>query len=131
MLKIYRVLGKKEELQSPLKSVSESDSNTTMFYHSHSRMMARLLSGEKKSATTVMNLQKNSRKITPLKISSTVCLRKNREMHLFTFLCCGQKSRNTKQQGYGSVSSALDEQQNEDETKDMAEQESENFTQSM
>lgn len=47
MLKIYRVLGKEEELQSPMKSVSESDSNTTMFYHSPSRMTARLLSGEK------------------------------------------------------------------------------------
>lgn len=47
MLRLFRVLGKEEELQSLLKSVSESDSNTTMFYHSHSRMMARLLSGEK------------------------------------------------------------------------------------
>ena len=54
---------KKRKNYNPLlKSVSESDSNTTMFYHSHSRMMARLLSGEKKSAITVMNLLKNSRK---------------------------------------------------------------------
>lgn len=96
MLKIYRALGKKEELQFLLKSVSESDSDTTMFYHSPSRMTARYLSGEKKSATTAMNLQKNMRKITPLKISLTACPRKNREMHLFTFLCCGQKNRNTK-----------------------------------
>ena len=84
---------KKEELQSPVKSVSESDSDTTMFYHSPSRMTARYLSGEKKSATTVTNLQKNSRKITPLKISSTACPSKNREMHFCIFLCCGQKNR--------------------------------------
>lgn len=96
MLKIYRALGKKGRITIPLKSVSESDSNTTMFYHSHSRMMARLLSGEKKSAITVMNLLKNSRKISPLKISLTVCPRKNREMHFCIFLCCGQKNRNAK-----------------------------------
>lgn len=93
MLKIYRVLGKKEELQSPMKSANESDSDTTMFYLSHSRMTVRYLSGKKKSATTVMNLQKNLRKITPLKISSTACPRKNRETHFYIFLCCGQKNR--------------------------------------
>ena len=87
---------KKEGLQSPMKSVNESDSDTTMFYHSSNRMTARYLSGEKKSATTVMNLQKNSRKISPLKISLTVCPRKNREMHFCIFLCCGQKNRNAK-----------------------------------
>lgn len=58
MLKIYRVLGKKEELQSPLKSASESDSDTTMFYHLPSSMTARYLSGEKKSATTASTLKK-------------------------------------------------------------------------
>lgn len=47
MLKIYRVLGKKEELQFPMKSASESDLDTTMFYLSHCRMTARYLSGEK------------------------------------------------------------------------------------
>lgn len=31
-----------------MKSVSKSDSDTTMFYHSTSRMTARYLSGEKK-----------------------------------------------------------------------------------
>lgn len=49
---------KKEELQFLLKSVSESDSDTTMFYHSPSRMTARYLSGEKKSATTASTLKK-------------------------------------------------------------------------
>lgn len=58
MLKIYRVLGKKEGLQSPMKSVNESDSDTTMFYHSSNRMTARYLSGEKKSATTASTLKK-------------------------------------------------------------------------
>lgn len=91
MLKIYRVLGKKEELQSPMKSANESDSDTTMFYLSHSRMTVRYLSGKKKSATTVMNLQKNSRKISPLKTSSTVCPRKNREMHFCISLLWAEK----------------------------------------
>lgn len=89
MLKIYRVLGKRGRITIPMKSVSESDSDTTMCCRLRSLMTARLLSGEKKSAITVMNLLKNSRKITHLKISSTACQRKNREMHLFTFLCCG------------------------------------------
>lgn len=48
---------------------------------------------KEKSATTVMNLQKNSRKISPLKISLTACPRKNREMHFCIFLCCWQKNR--------------------------------------
>ena len=41
-------------------------------------------------------LLKNSRKISPLKISLTACPRKNREMHFCIFLCCGQKNRNAK-----------------------------------
>lgn len=85
---------KKEELQFLLKSVSESDSDTTMFYHSPSRMTARYLSDEKKSATTASTLNKISRKISPLKISSTACQKKNRETHFCIFLCCGQKNLN-------------------------------------
>lgn len=38
----------------------------------------------------------NLKKISPLKISSTVFPKKNRGTHLCIFLCCGQKNRNTK-----------------------------------
>ena len=79
-----------------MKSANESDSDTTMFYLSHSRMTVRYLSGKKKSATTANTLKKILRKISHLKISLTACPRKNREMHLFTFLCFWQKNRNTK-----------------------------------
>ena len=51
MLKIYRVLGKKGRIT---KSANESDSDTTMFYLSHSRMTVRYLSGKKKSAITAL-----------------------------------------------------------------------------
>ncbi len=39
-----------------MKSANESDSDTTMFYLSHSRMTVRYLSGKKKSATSVTEL---------------------------------------------------------------------------
>lgn len=94
MIRLFRVLGKRGRITIPFEiRHSESDSNTTMFYHSPIRMTVRYLSGEKNSATTAMNLQKNMRKITPLKISSTACPRKNRKMHFYIFPCCGQKSR--------------------------------------
>lgn len=86
MLKIYRVLGKKGRITIPFVIRQRIGFRYNDVLSFTQQMMARLLSGEKKSAITVMNLLKNSRKISPLKISSTAYPRKNREMHLFIFL---------------------------------------------
>ena len=51
---IYRVLGKKEELQSLTQFVSVLDLGTMIYFLSQSRMTAQLLSNERNSAITVL-----------------------------------------------------------------------------
>lgn len=96
MLKIYRVLGKKGRITIPYEIRQRIGFRYNDVLSFIQQDDGSVLVRREKSATTVMNLQKNSRKISPLKISLTVCPRKNREMHFCIFLCCGQKNRNAK-----------------------------------
>lgn len=93
MLKIYRVLGKKGRITIPYEIRQRIGFRYNDVLSFIQQDDGSVLVRREKSATTVMNLQKNSRKISPLKTSSTVCPRKNREMHLYIFLCWGQKNR--------------------------------------
>lgn len=96
MLKIYRVLGKRGRITIPFEIRQRIGFKYNDVLSFTQQNDGSILVRREKSATTAMKLLKNSRKISHLKISLTACPRKNREMHLFTFLCCGQKNRNTK-----------------------------------
>ena len=94
MLKIYRVLGKKGRITIPfeiLQRIGFRYNDVLSFTElDDSSVVVR----KRKSATTANTLKKILRKISPLKTSSTVCPRKNREMHFCISLCCGQKNLN-------------------------------------
>ena len=89
MLKIYRVLGKKGRITIPFEirqrigfryndvlSFTELDDSSVVVR-------------KEKICDNCEFIEEILREITPLKISSTVCPRKNREMHLYIFLCWG------------------------------------------
>lgn len=86
MLRLFRVLGKRGRITIPFEIRQRIGFKYNDVLSFTQQMMARLLSGEKKSATTANTLKKILRKISHLKISLTACPRKNREMHLFIFL---------------------------------------------
>lgn len=96
MIRLFRVLGKRGRITIPFEIRQRIGFKYNDVLSFTQQDDGSVVVRKEKSATTVMNLQKNSRKILPLKISSTACPRKNREMHFYIFLCCGQKSRNTK-----------------------------------
>ena len=96
MIRSFRVLGKRGRITIPFEIRQRIGFKYNDVLSFTQQDDGSVVVRKEKSATTVMNLQKNSRKISPLKISSTACPRKNREMHFYIFLCCGQKSRNTK-----------------------------------
>lgn len=96
MLRLFRVLGKRGRITIPFEIRQRIGFKYNDVLSFTQQDDGSVVVRREKSAITVMNLLKNSRKISPLKISLTVCPRKNREMHFYIFLCCGQKSRNTK-----------------------------------
>lgn len=93
MIKIYRVLGKKGRITIPFEIRQRIGFRYNDVLSFTQQDDGSVLVSREKICDTVMNLQKNMRKITPLKISSTACPRKNRETHFCIFLCCGQKRR--------------------------------------
>lgn len=86
MLKIYRVLGKRGRITIPYEIRQRIGFKYNDVLSFTQQDDGSVVVRREKSAITVMNLLKNSRKISPLKISSTAYPRKNREMHLFIFL---------------------------------------------
>lgn len=104
MLRLFRVLGKRGRITIPYEIRQRIGFRYNDVLSFTQQDDGSVVVRKEKSAITVMNLQKNMRKITPLKISLTVCPRKNRETHFCIFLCCGQKSRNTKSEvnSYGT-----------------------------
>lgn len=86
MLKIYRVLGKKGRITIPFvirQRIGFRYNDVLSFTQQDD---GSVVVRKEKICDKCNELQKNMRKITPLKISLTVCPRKNREMHLFIFL---------------------------------------------
>ena len=92
MIRLFRVLGKRGRITIPFEIRQRIGFKYNDVLSFTQQDDGSVVVRKEKSATTVMNLQKNSRKISPLKISSTACQRKNRETHFCIFLCCGQKS---------------------------------------
>lgn len=93
MHKIYRILGKRGRITIPFEIRQRIGFRYNDVLSFTQQDDGSVVVRRENSATTASTLQKNSRKITPLKISSTVCPSKNREMHFCIFLCCGQKNR--------------------------------------
>ncbi len=96
MLRLFRVLGKRGRITIPFEIRQRIGFEYNDVLSFTQQDDGSVVVRREKSAITVMNLLKNSRKISPLKISLTACPRKNREMHFCIFLCCGQKNRNAK-----------------------------------
>lgn len=93
MLRLFRVLGKRGRITIPFEIRQRIGFKYNDVLSFTQQDDGSVVVRREKSAITVMNLLKNSRKISPLKISSTACPRKNRETHFCIFLCCGQKRR--------------------------------------
>lgn len=86
MIRLFRVLGKRGRITIPFEIRQQIGFRYNDVLSFTELDDSSVVVRKEKSATTVMNLLKNSRKISPLKISSTAYPRKNREMHLFIFL---------------------------------------------
>ena len=95
MLRLFRVLGKRGRITIPFEirqRIGFKYNDVLSFTQQDDGLGC--CQEKKKSAITVMNLLKNSRKISPLKISSTACPRKNRERTSASFSAVGRKEEN-------------------------------------
>ena len=93
MLKIYRVLGKKGRITIPFEIRQRIGFKYNDVLSFTQQDDGSVVVRREKICDNCNEFAEEFEEITPLKISSTGCPRKNREMHLFTFLCCGQKNR--------------------------------------
>lgn len=96
MLKIYRVLGKKGRITIPYEIRQRIGFRYNDVLSFTQQDDGSVLVRKEKICDNCKYLEEDFEENFTLEDSLTACPRKNREMHLFTFLCFWQKNRNTK-----------------------------------
>lgn len=96
MLKIYRVLGKRGRITIPFEIRQRIGFKYNDVLSFTQQNDGSILVRREKICDNCNEIAEEFEENFTLEDSLTACPRKNREMHLFTFLCCGQKNRNTK-----------------------------------